>query len=105
MIASSVDLPAPLAPTSPSRVPSGTSRSIAAEGVDRHGWGRLSANGLDHATLDAVVEDREQLVLGANIAEADLGHHATQYGSRERARVNTASPRATLITVTIAVPT
>ena len=77
----------------------------AAEGVDRHGWGRLSANGLDHATLDAVVEDREQLVLGANIAEADLGHHATQYGSRERARVNTASPRATLITVTIAVPT
>ena len=28
MIASSVDLPAPLAPTSPSREPSGTSRSI-----------------------------------------------------------------------------
>ena len=105
MIASSVDLPAPLAPTSPSREPSGNLEVDAAEGVDRHRRGGLSANGLDHATLQVVVEDRQQLVLGANVAEADLSHHATQYGSRERARVNTASPTATLITVTIAEPT
>ena len=63
-----------------------------------------AADGLDHAVLQVVIQNREQLVLRVNLAEADVCHHATQYGSRERARVKTARPSATLTTVTTAVP-
>src|SRR4051812_5596374 len=64
-----------------------------AQGVDRDGSDVLPTDRLDDAMLEVVVKDREQFVLRLNLPEADVCHHATQYGSRDRARVKTATPR------------
>ena len=104
MMASSVDLPAPLAPDEPQPRAVRHVEVDAAEGVDRDGSDVLPTDDLDDAMLQVVIEDREQLVPGVDLAEADVCHHATQYGSRDRARVNTARPTTTLMIVKTAVP-